>query len=103
MIVLGLFAALFTIFVTGLGVTMSIFARTGRFNLIECVCLGWLLGVGIVSLLLWIGGVFCSGFVLQGIVTVAGFAFWFFGGGAKQKTDAQFHLPRPTDVTGWVL
>ncbi|HYR22859.1 MAG TPA: hypothetical protein VEP30_08055 [Chthoniobacterales bacterium] len=103
MIVLGLFAALFTIFVTGLGVTMSIFARTGRFNLIESVCLGWLLGVGIVSLLLWVGGMFCSGFVLQAIVTVAGLALGILGWRAKQKADAQFHFPRPTNVTEWTL
>src|SRR5580765_1871466 len=49
----------------GLGVATSIFARGGRINLVECVCLSWLLGCGIVSLLLWTCGAFCSGFLLQ--------------------------------------
>jgi len=71
MILVGLGAAILTIFAAGFGVTLSIFARTNRFNLVECACLSWLLGSGIISLLLWIGGTFCSGLVLQAVVTIA--------------------------------
>src|SRR5689334_20378096 len=71
MIVIGLIGALFTIFIAGFGVTMSIFARARRVNVIECACLAWLLGCGIVSLLLSICGSFCSGFILQILVALA--------------------------------
>jgi hypothetical protein len=103
MIVLGLFAGLFTIFVGGLGVTMSIFARAGRINLIEGTCLGWLFGTGIVSLLLWICGMFCSGIVLQSVVTIACLALGIFGWRAKQNAHARFTWPRPANVTEWIL
>ena len=103
MIVLGLIAALFTIFIGGFGVTMSILARGGRINLIECVCLAWLLGAGIVSLLVWICGMLCSGFILQGVVTIACMAFAILGWRAKQRSNATLALPRPANVTEWIL
>jgi hypothetical protein len=103
MILLGLFAALFTIFVAGLGVTMSIFARASGLNLVESICLGWLLGTGIVSLLLWISGMFCSGFVLQTVVTVACLVLGMLGWRAKRNANARFSLPRPANVIEWIL
>src|ERR1700730_965913 len=103
MIVLGLFAGLFTIFVGGLGVTTSIFARAGRINLIEGTCLGWLFGTGIVSLLLWICGMFCSGIVLQSVVTIACLALGILGWRAMRNAHSRFTLPRPANVTEWIL
>ncbi len=103
MILLGLFAGLFTIFVAGFGVTMSIFARSGRINLIECGCLGWLFGSGIVSLLLWIGGMFFSGFVLQAVVTIACLALGILGWLAKRNSNAHFNLPKPANIAEWTL
>jgi hypothetical protein len=103
MIVLGLIAALFTIFIAGLGVTMSILARGGRVNLIECVCLAWLLGTGVVSLLLWLCGMFCSGLILQTVVTIACLGLAILGWRAKKRSNATFALPRPSNVTEWIL
>lgn len=103
MILLGLFAATFTIFAAGLGLTLSILARTGRLNLVECSCLSWLLGSGIVSLLLWLCGRFCSGFILQAIVTVACLALAIFGWRAKQHAAARFTFPTPTNLIEWFL
>jgi hypothetical protein len=103
MIVLGLIGALLTIFIAGFGVTMSIFARQGRINFVECACLAWLLGVGIVSLLLWIFGWFCSGFVLQIVVAVVCVALAFFGWRLKRNANANFALPKPRNVTEWIL
>jgi hypothetical protein len=103
MIVLGLIAALFTIAIAGFGVTMSIFACTGRINVIECSCLAWLLGCGIVSILLWLCGAFCSGFVLQSVVTIACVAFGILGWQLKRKANVNFALPRPANVTEWIL
>jgi len=103
MILLGLLAAIFTILTAGLGVALSIFARTGRLNLIECTCLGWLLGSGIVSLLLWVCGTFCSGLALQTIVTIACLALGIVGWRARQHVTARFVLPSPANVTEWLL
>jgi hypothetical protein len=103
MIVLGLVAALFAIFAAGLGVTMSIFARAGQINLIEGVCLGWLFGTGIISLLLWICGMLCSGILLQSVVTVACLVLGILGWRAKQRAHASLTLPRPANLAEWVL
>jgi len=103
MIVLGLLAALFTIMLAGLGVATSIFARGRRINLVECVCLSWLLGCGIVSLLLWTCGAFCSGFLLQTVVTAACLVLAVAGWRAKRHAGAKFYVPKPATVTEWVL
>jgi hypothetical protein len=103
MILPGLFAALFLIFVSGLGITLSIFARATRLNLVECACLGWLLGSGAVSLLLWICGTFCSGLVLQAMVAIACLALGIFGWRAKRRANARFALPKPANVAEWIL
>ena len=103
MIIVGLLAALFTIGLAGSGLTMSIFARHGRMNLIECICLGWLLGCGIVSLLLWIAGGLCSGLVLQAIVTLLCLVVAVFGWRAKRQANAKFYVPKPVTITEWIL
>jgi len=103
MIIPGLIAALFTIFIAGFGVAMLIFARSGRINLVECSCLAWLFGTGVVSLLLWVCGTFCSGFVLQAVVTIACLALAILGWRAKQHANATFALPRPATVREWIL
>ena len=103
MIVLGLFAALSTIALAGFGVTLSIFARVDRINLIECVCLSWLLGCGIVSLLLWAWGGLCSGLLLQAVVTAACLLCAIVGWRAKRHAGVKFHLPRPATITEWIL
>jgi len=103
MILIGLVTAVLTILAAGFGVTLSIFARTKRFNLVECACLSWLLGSGIVSLLLWLGGMFCSGLVLQAVVTSACLALAIFGWREKQKSAARFNCPTPKNPIEWVL
>jgi hypothetical protein len=103
MIVSGLAAALFTIILAGCGVTMSIFARDSRINLIECACLSWLFGCGIVSLLLWIFGALCSGLLLQLLVAIACLLVAIVGWRARRKTSARFTLPQPGNIFEWVL
>jgi hypothetical protein len=103
MIVVGLLAALFTIFGAGFGVTMAIFARGGRMNLVECACLSWLLGCGAVSLSLWIGGAFCSGLVLQAIVTLLCLLLVIIGWRATRNANTRIDLPRPANISEWIL
>src|SRR5947209_20416045 len=101
MIVLGLVAALFTIFLAGFGVALWMFARGDRINLIECACLAWLLGCGIVSLLLWFCGMFCSGLLLQAIVTVRCLLVAVVGCRAQRNANATFDLPKPANIADW--
>lgn len=103
MIVLGVFAALVIIFFAGFGVTLTIFARRDRLNPIECACFAWLFGCGIVSLLLWICGMFCSGLVLQTIVAFACLGLAIYGWRAKRIANSRFDLPRPANIAEWVL
>jgi len=103
MIVIGLIGALFTIFIAGFGVTMSIFARARRVNVIECACLAWLLGCGIVSLLLWICGSFCSGFILQILVALTCIALGICGWRMKRSANAVFAFSKPTSAVEWIL
>ena len=99
---LGLIAAYLTLFAAGFGVALLLL-RGSRINAIECASLSWLFGIGIVSLLLWLGGIVLSGLVLQLFVTLAcvvlGFAAWRI----KKKRAIQFSFPRPIGRLEWIL
>jgi len=103
MILLGLFGGIFTIFAAGFGVALSIFAQRGRVNLVECTCLAWLFGSGIVSLLLWLCGTFCSGLTLQAVVTMACLALAILGWRVKLLSRARFIVPVPASSIEWLL
>ena len=103
MIFFGLAAAYFTLFSAGLGVTLSIFRGARRLNLLECCCLSWLFGTGVVSLLLWMCGTFLSGFVLQIVVATLCVAFGVLGLRAKHHAQARFTLPLPSGLLEWFL
>ncbi len=103
MILLQLGAAYLTLFGAGMGVTLLLLRSLSRLNLLECGCLAWLFGVGVVSLLLWIGGTLVSGVILQAIVTVACLALGVTGWRAKQRAGVIFELPRPIGITQWLL
>lgn len=103
MMILGLLAGYFTLFAAGIGVALLIMRGSPRLNLIECVCLAWLFGVGVVSLLLWLGGTFTSGIALQCLVAVLCLALGIVGWRTKQGRQAHFSLPRPKSTVEWIL
>src|SRR2546423_7108343 len=103
MTLLGLVGGYFTLLVGGAGVVLLSLKASTRFNLIECACLAWLFGVGIVSLLLWLGGTFTSGFVLQLLVALLCLALGISGWRATQKREVHFSLPRPRSRLEWIL
>src|SRR5438874_10793925 len=86
-----------------MGVALLLLRSLSRLNLLECGCLAWLFGVGVVSLLLWIGGTLVSGVILQAIVTVACLALGLTGWRAKQRAEVIFGLARPSGITQWLL
>jgi hypothetical protein len=103
MTLLGLSAAYLTILFAGFGITLLMFAKAGRLNLVECSCLSWLLGSGAVSLLVWICGTFCSGLLLQAVVAIACLALGISGWTIKQKLGSKFTLPLPRNLIEWSL
>ena len=103
MILLQLIAAYLILFSAGLGATLLILRGVARLNLLECGCLAWLFGTGIVSLLLWICGTFTSGLCLRAIVTIACLALGLIGWRTKQRTGAKFAMPWPHGTIEWLL
>ena len=101
--ILGLLAGYFTLFAAGIGVALLIMRGSPRLNLIECACLAWLFGVGVVSLLLWLGGIFASGIVLQGLVMASCLVLGILGWRAKQRNQIEFSLPKPGNSIEWAL
>ncbi len=103
MILLQLIAAYLILLSAGLGAALLILRGAGRLNLVECGCLAWLFGTGIVSLLLWICGAFTSGLFLQAIVTFVCIALGLIGWRTKQRGDSKFALPLPHGGVEWLL
>ena len=79
MSVLGLFAAFATLFGAGYGVLALLVGRSLRLSFAERIAFSWLFGTGVVSLLLWIGGCFADGVLLQGFVTIVCFLLGMIG------------------------
>src|SRR5207249_2592857 len=98
MTLLGLSAGYLTIFIAGFGVTLLVFAKAGRLNLVECSCLSWLLGSGAVSLLVWLCGTFCSGLILQMVVTIACLALGISGSYYSDPGRAFSHPEYPLGI-----
>ncbi len=61
----GLVVGLLIIFIAGYGLTTLITRGLKPINAIEHMCHAWLLGCGVVSLLLWCGGFYLSGLALK--------------------------------------
>src|SRR5437879_3944677 len=103
MILLGLLAGYFTLFIGGFGVAILIMSRSTRINVIECACLAWLLGVGVVSISLWVGGTLIHGAALQLVVSLVCLALAFMGWRVKKNKGVQFALPLPSSPVEWLL
>jgi hypothetical protein len=103
MTLLGLAGAYFTLLAGGAGVALLIVRPSSRFNLIECACLAWLFGEGVVSLLLWLGGTVTSGLPLQCLVATLCVALGIIGWRTKQRRQVRFSLPRLSNPLEWIL
>ena len=103
MILLGLLAGYFTLFMSGFGVAILIMSRSTRINIIECACLAWLFGVGIVSISLWLGGTLIPGAALQLVVSLVCLALALTGWRVKKNKGVRFALPLPSSPVEWLL
>jgi hypothetical protein len=103
MILLGLVAGLSTLLAAGVGATLLLMRGRPSVNLLECVALAWLFGGGIVSLLLWTGGLLMSGYASQLCVTGAAVALTVAGVSAARRARMSCFFPKPRNVTEWLL
>jgi hypothetical protein len=103
MTLLGLLGGYFTLFAAGFGVVLLLTKDAARINAIECACLSWLFGVGIVSLSLWVGGMRLSGLALQGFATAVCVGIAIAGWRSKQRKQIQFVLPRLNGRVEWIV
>ncbi len=99
----AVFAAFLLVMAAGIGASFLLLRETARINLLECAALGWLFGTGIISLLLWSGGLLISGAPLQFGVTVSAIALAVGGFVATRKRRATFAFPRPANAVEWIL
>ena len=103
MIFAGLLAGYATLLCGGFGVTLFILRGRARINLAECCCLSWVFGTGMVSLLLWVLGTFCSGSLLVAVVTAGGVGVGLIGAGMIGRSGAKLFLPIPRNPLEWIL
>ncbi|HEX4638300.1 MAG TPA: hypothetical protein VH170_02325 [Chthoniobacterales bacterium] len=100
---MGLLGGYFTLFAAGFGVTLLLMRTSPRINVIECFCLSWLLGVGIVSLIIWVCGLIVSGLALQILLAAICLMLGFLGWRTKQRSQIKFSLRRPNNRLEWIL
>src|ERR1041384_3063452 len=102
MMLLGLLAGYFTLFAAGLGIVFLL-TRSATVNIVECLSLSWLFGVGVTSVLLWLGGIFISGLALQLFVTLVCVVLGIVAWRIKRLRSIQFSVPRPSNRLEWIL
>jgi hypothetical protein len=76
---LALFGAFGTLFVAGYGLLVWLIRQETRLSLTEQIAFSWLLGTGVVSLLLWIFGLFVHGVLLPTLVSIVCLSLGFVG------------------------
>ena len=103
MTVPGLSAALLTILIAGLGATLVASHGQRRVNLAEICALSWFFGTGVISLLLWVGGMFLTGAALQGFVTSLALGLGAFGFIRARKKRMRAVIPPPSNAVEWIL
>src|SRR3954452_24048977 len=103
MILLGLASGLVTLLAAGVGVTLLLMKGRTRMNLLECGALAWLFGGGVVSLLLWAGGLLMSGYALQVGVTGAAVALCVAGVSSAHRSGVSWFFPKPRHAVEWIL
>ena len=76
---LSLLGAFGTLLVAGYGLLALLVGQKTRFSLTEQIAFSWLLGIGSVSLLLWIFGLFVHGGLLPTLVSIVCLSLGFVG------------------------
>ena len=101
--IVGLLAGFFTLFAAGFGLSLLQFGAAARIQLPQACALSWLFGTGVISLLLWLGGMLVSGPVLQLGVAAIAIGLAVAGYFACKRRQAHFVCPRPQTPVEWLL
>src|SRR5437660_10773908 len=101
MILLGLLAGYFTLFIGGCGLAMLIMSCSARINIVEYACLAWLLGVAIISLLWWLSGTVVTDGLLHTIATRIALLPADFSWRRTQRTNTTYSSPWPRSRLYW--
>ncbi len=99
MISLALCVALSTILLGGAGVHLLLLGDRVRLNIVELLCFAWLFGTGSLSILLWAGGFFFHGAVLQVVVTTSLVALGLSGWKKARRGLVVFYFPELNNTT----
>ena len=103
MTIVGLLAGFFTFFAAGFGLVLLQFGAGARIHLPQVCALSWLLGTGVISLLLWLGGMLVSGPLLQLGVGATAIGLGVAGYFNCTRRQMHFFWPRPQTLVEWLL
>ena len=103
MILFGLAVAYMTLLCGGFGIVLLLRDNNACLNLFECCCLAWLFGVGVISLLVWVGGLFLAGFYLQVLIVAVCVGLAFAGCRRARRRKLMLYVPRPRTALEWAL
>jgi hypothetical protein len=103
MTIFGLAAAYLVLFAAGFGITMLAFRGRPRVNLAEAAGFSWLLGTGVISLALWVGGFVLSGGHLRLAVGAIALLLLVAGCLSAKSGRTRFFFPHPKSLVEWFL
>ena len=95
---LALLGAFGTLLVAGYGVLALLVRQKTRLTLAEQIAFSWLLGIGVVSLLLWIFGLFVQGVLLPGLVSIICLSLGFVGWRQTVPLSLGRRGPKPFEI-----
>jgi len=100
LVLLGAFG---TLLVAGYGVLALLVRQKTRLSLTEQIAFSWLLGIGAVSLLLWIFGLFVHGMLLPGLVSIICLSLGFLGWRQIVPLPFRRRRPKPFEIFLWII
>ncbi len=100
LVLLGAFG---TLLLAGYGVLALLVRQKTRLSLTEQIAFSWLLGIGAVSLLLWIFGLFVHGLLLPGLVSSLCLSLGFLGWRQRVPLPLRRRRPKPFEVFLWII
>src|SRR5437868_4806375 len=95
---LALLGAFGTLLVAGYGLLALLVRQKTRLTLTEQIAFSWLLGVGVVSLLLWIFSLFVQGVLLPGLVSIICLSLRFVGWRQTVPLSLGRRGPKPFEI-----
>ncbi len=103
MIFFGLVGAFLTFALAGVGTALLVARGRTQVNAWEIGSIGCFFGTGMVSLSLWVGGLFLAGWMLMAVVSAVALALGAWGFNAVYRGRMCLSFPRPRTAVEWIL